>query len=262
MTDNKRKLVLYFAALGLGIGVSSAAALDMNGPDNAENPLVSFRTGISAYKNGHTDEAVKALRYAAQMGHTGAQWKLARIYALGDGVAENDLEAYHFYMKIARNGVAAGSENESYVSDALVALGDYSRVGIAGTEIKADPARARNFYLQAAMNFGNPNAQFELGRMLLSGEGGEKNPVQAARWFHLAARKGNAAAQAMLGSMLFQAGKTVKGLAMMTAAFERAEPIDHEWIRALQERAFAIAAEADRRTAISLASDFVSRNGF
>ena len=46
---------------------------------------------------------------------------------------------------------------------------------------------------------------------------------------------------------------------MMTAALERATPADQPWIRGMQEEAFSLAAEADRRTAISLAQDILSR---
>lgn len=48
------------------------------------------------------------------------------------------------------------------------------------------------------MNYGNPKAQYHLGKVFLKGEGREKNLIQAARWFQLSAKKGNPAAQAML----------------------------------------------------------------
>lgn len=261
MVEARQKLVGPLAGFMLFFGLSSVYALDASVAASTESPFEFFKTGVSAYKSGHKDEAIRSLRYAAEMGHTGAKWKLARMYADGDGVPEDDFEAYELFLKIVGEGVDPGSQNETYVSDALVALAHYVRWGIPGTTVKADPARARGFYVQAASNFGNSEAQYELGRMLLAGEGGEKNAVQAARWFQLSARKGNSAAQAMLGNMLFQAGKTVRGLAMMTAAYERANPEDREWIQPLQERAFAIAGEADRRTAISLASDITSNSG-
>jgi len=53
----------------------------------------------------------------------------------------------------------------------------------------------------------------------------------------------------------------VRGLAMMTAALERASPADQPWIRGMQEEAFATAGEADRRTAISLADDILTKGG-
>lgn len=62
--------------------------------------------------------------------------------------------------------------------------------------------------------------------------------------------------------LLFQAGKTVRGLAMMTAAFERASKQDRVWIGDIQEQAFSIANEADRRTAIVLAEDIIKTGDF
>lgn len=254
---------LIALALGLTVICNSASAFDLkDDTEESRSPFEVFKFGFSAYKNGHKDEAVKALRYAAERGHQGAKWKLARMYAEGDGVVENDLEAFRIFEKIVRDGAEPGSENESYVADALVALAGYLKDGIAGTPVKPNPRAARELYVQAASNFGDAAAQFELGRMLLLGEGGEKNAVQAARWFQLAARKGNASAQAMLGNMLFQAGKTVRGLAMLTAAFERCPSNDCVWIRDMQEQAFSVAGEADRRNAVALASDYMSDGGF
>ena len=51
------------------------------------------------------------------------------------------------------------------------------------------------------------------------------------------------------------------GLAMMTAALHRASPGDQGWIRGLQEEAFALSNEADRRTAIALAEDILAQGG-
>ena len=88
-----------------------------------------FRFGFSAYKSGHKDQAVEAYRYAAENGQLGATWKLARMYAEGDGVARDDYEAFKFFNEIAQQDVEPGSPEESYVSDALVALGAYMKIG-------------------------------------------------------------------------------------------------------------------------------------
>jgi TPR repeat protein len=93
--------------------------------------------------------------------------------------------------------------------------------------------------------------------MFLNGEGVKKSVRQAGRWLQLAAEKGHAGAQATLGHLLFESGKVVRGLAMMTAALERAAPSEKVWIRGMQEEAFAISAETDRRTAIALAEDYL-----
>src|SRR5690606_23028463 len=96
------------------------------------SPWAVFRFGFSAYKKGNKDEAVEAYRYAAEKGQMGASWKLARMYAEGDGVARNDYEAFKFFSAIAQQDVRPGSPEETYVSDALVALGTYLKTGIPG----------------------------------------------------------------------------------------------------------------------------------
>ena len=264
---NRLAMAGLLCAVAAGMVCASsmqARALDQSvigSPDEQRSPWAVFRLGFSAYKSGHKDQAVEAYRYAADKGQLGARWKLARMYAEGDGVARNDYEAFKFYQEIAAQEVEPGSPEESYVSDALVALGRYAHAGIPDSPIHANPAAAQDYYMRAAATYRNPNAQFEVGKMLMTGEGGLKSNIrQAGRWFQLAAEKGHSGAQATLGHLLFQSGKVVRGLAMMTAALERAPSPDKPWIRGMQEEAFALAGEADRRTAIALAQDMVAGN--
>ena len=221
--------LVRLAALSTIIAASSLGAVggayafedkvfDDKTSEKNSNPWTVFRFGFSAYKNGHKDQAVEAYRYAAENGQLGATWKLARMYAEGDGVARDDYEAFKFFNEIAQQDVEPGSPEESYVSDALVALGSYMKSGIPGTPVEPNAVAAQEYYTRAAANYRNANAQFELGKMLLSGEGGARSSVrQAARWLQLAAEKGHAGAQATLGNLLFQSGKVVRGLAMMTS---------------------------------------------
>ena len=254
-----RTAVLSALVAATTLGFAGGAFAQQEAPKRS-SPWAVFKFGFSAYKNGHKDQAVEAYRYAAENGQIGATWKLARMYAQGDGVARDDYEAFKFFNEIAQQDVEPGSPEESYVSDALVALGDYLRTGIPGSPVKANPAAAQEFYMRAAANYRNPAAQYEMGNMFLKGEGGMKASIrQAGRWFQLAAEKGHAGAQATLGNLLFQSGKVVRGLAMMTAALERANPIDRTWIRSMQEEAFSLAGESDRRTAIALAEDILTK---
>lgn len=253
---------------GVGMAAGTGAALafddtvfdDSSGVRAESSPWDVFKFGYSAYQSGHKDQAAEAYRYAAEKGQIGATWKLARMYASGDGVARDDYEAYKFFSEIVEQDVEPGSRDESYVSDALVALGGYMKTGIPGTPVQADPMAAQEYYMRAAANYRNPSAQYEMGKIFLKGDGGVKASVrQAGRWFQLAAEKGHAGAQATLGNLLFQSGKVVRGLAMMTAALERATPADQPWIRGMQEEAFSLAGEADRRTAIALAQDILGK---
>jgi hypothetical protein len=261
MLITSRTVPVLVSAFVLMCGsVGGASALDPNTVQEKDNsPWAVFRLGFSAYKQGHKEEAIEAYRYAAEKGQIGARWKLARMYAEGDGIARNDYEAFKAFSEIVRQDVAPGSPEESYVSDALVAVAGYVRRGIPGTPIKPNPAAAQEYYMRAAANYRNPNAQYEIGKMFLAGEGVRSSVRQAGRWLQLAAEKGHAGAQATLGNLLFQSGKVVKGLAMMTAALERAAPIDQNWIRGMQEEAFSLAGESDRRTAIALSQDIIRK---
>ncbi|MDX8532479.1 tetratricopeptide repeat protein [Mesorhizobium sp. VK25A] len=247
-------------AVGQAMAFDDKVFDDKTGVKPQSSPWAVFQFGFSAYKNGHKDQAVEAYKYAAENGQIGATWKLARMYAEGDGVTRDDYAAFKFFSEIVDQDVEPGSPEESYVSDALVALGDYLRKGIPGSPVEENDVAAQEYYMRAAANYRNPNAQFEIGRMFLKGEGGVKASVkQAGRWLQLAAEKGHAGAQATLGNLLFQSGKVVRGLAMMTAALQRAPAADQPWIRSMQEEAFAAAGEADRRTAISLADDILTK---
>ena len=249
-----------FAALSFAAAVPALALDERTVVTKPErSPWAVFRFGFSAYKQGHKQEAVEAYRYAAENGQLGARWKLARMYAEGDGVARDDYEAFKFFSEIARQDVEPGTPEESYVSDALVAIARYLRAGIPGTPVKANPQAAQEHYMRAAATYRNPDAQYEMGMMFLQGEGVKKNLRQAGRWFQLAAEKGHSAAQATLGNLLCESGSVVVGLAMMTAALERAGPSDIEWVRDAQEACFSLASEADRRTSVALSEDMLKK---
>jgi uncharacterized protein len=107
--DWKSSAVLLTAALLLSSG-PSARAFDINaGVSKESGPFDLFKFGFNAYKKGQKEEAVEAYRYAAEKGHTGSRWALANMYAAGDGVVENDFEAFKIYAEIANQGVEPGS---------------------------------------------------------------------------------------------------------------------------------------------------------
>jgi TPR repeat protein len=259
-----KPLKLLLGGFLLTAGMTAARTANAFDPDAGiskdSGPLDLFRFGFSAYKSGHKDEAAEAYRYAAEKGHAGARWALANMYASGDGVAENDYEAFKIYDEIARKGVEPGSADTGYFVNALMSLARYYKRGIPGSPVHEDLSQARQLYFHVASVFGIPDAEYELGRMMLSGEGGEGNVAQAKKWLNRARKSGNQSAAALLGNVMFQEGHTVYGLALMTAALQRAPEKDKPWIRELQEAAFSLTGEADRRSAVSLAENMVANN--
>ncbi len=257
-TFKRSLLALALASAGVLFAGQGVLALDPDAQVNPDaGPLELFSFGFKAYKRGEKLEAFEALRYAADKGHPGARWKLGKMYADGDGVPENDYEAFKIFEQIVRDQdeETGNYANAAYVASAVVALADYLRLGIANSPVTVDLPRARQFYFHAASFFGDAKAQFELGRMLLNGEGGRANPRQAARWLNLAAEKGHIGAEALLGYLLFDGKKIslrpepVRGLAMLTMALKDAGASDQQWIRPLQEETFSVASEDVRRQA-------------
>ena len=117
-----------------------------------------------------------------------AQWKLGRMYADGDGVAQDDLRAFEYFSRIA-NAHAEDSPSApqaAIVANAFVALGRYYLNGIPNSKIKSDPERAREMFSYAASYFGNADAQYDLARLYL------KAPARVAGRFHAMARAGSA----------------------------------------------------------------------
>lgn len=242
-----------------------ALAFDPSNPGPDASPAEAFRLGFDAYRHGDKVTAVEALGFAAENGHPIAQWKLGRMYAEGDGITRDDYKAFEYFSEIA-DAHADDSPSEPgarFVSNAFVALGTYYKNGIPDTEVKPNLGRARQIFAYAASYFGDADAQLNLARMYYEGEGGDRDPLQAARWAKLAADKGNVGAQALLGHLLFEGDgikrEPVVGLMFLSIARDRAEP-SQRWIFELQEQALSVASESERRTAIALAEDWVEKN--
>ena len=114
--------------MGLCLSLSSwmapqALAFDpQSGVSKESGPFDLFKFGFFSYKEGRKSDAVEAYRYAAEKGHTGSRWALANMYADGDGVPENDLEAFKIYSEIAQAGVEPDSEDTGYFANALIAV--------------------------------------------------------------------------------------------------------------------------------------------
>nr|WP_246748695.1 exopolysaccharide production regulator ExoR [Rhizobium setariae] len=244
------------------VGASGAYALDPNVSVSKESgPFDLFRLGFKAYREGNKQEAVEAYRYAAEKGHTGSRWALATMYADGDGVVKNDFEAFKIYSEIASQGVEPGSNDTGFFVNALMALAEYYSKGIPASPVQPDLNQARQLYFQAASAFGDSEAQFRLAKMLLSGEGGQANIRQAKKWLNHARKGGHAGAMGIFGNVLFEEGQTVRGLAFMTAALDSCAPRDRVWLQPMQEQAFSLVNESDRRNAVALSANIRLKGG-
>jgi len=260
-TCNAYRGLVLLAVLGLG---GPAVAFDGKTIRPDTPPQEALQQGLDLYRKGEKATAFEALNYAAEKGDPIAQWKAGQMLADGDGVKRDDYKAFEMFSDLADAHAEdnPGEPSSRFVSRAFVALGQYFQKGIPNTDVKADPIRARQIYGHAALIYGDADAQFNLARMLYTGEGGDRDPVQAAKWAKLAADKGQVGAEALLGHLLFEGDdgldrQPVRGLMYLIIASERAKP-DDSWISEMQEEAVSVATEAERRTAVALAEDWLS----
>jgi uncharacterized protein len=249
-------------------GESEAQESEKNSPDNntvldvANAPLKAIgdvvdatREAIRSYLAGNKEEAVKSLSYAADQGHAPAQWKLARMYAEGDGVPRDDVRAFQNFSQVCDKHADEPPESPTapFVSSAFIALGSYYLNGIPNSTVKADPVKAREMFAYSASYFGDAEAQLVLARLYLDGIGGSKDARQALRWLTLAAEKGNRLAQVELGKLLFSGDAGTKqrarGLMWLAIASETADPSRESWIVDANEAALAEASDNDRLAA-------------
>lgn len=230
-------------------------------PLDALNSVVdATRNAIRSYLAGNKGEAVKSLEFAADQGHAPAQWKLARMYAEGDGVPRDDLRAFETFSKVCDRHAdeSPDSPTAPFVSNSFVALGSYYLNGIPNSAVKPNPARAREMFTYSASYFGDSQAQLILARLYLEGIGGAKDMKQAVRWLNLSAEKGNRIAQAQLGQLLFsgEAGmkQRARGLMWLSVARLGADPQKDAWIIDAHEEAMEKASDADRFAAVAYVS--------
>jgi TPR repeat protein len=265
-----RRIIL---ALLLGAAPLAAPALAFDGAPATQDstiPVVSAQPGAAAAlkkavpQTTPPDTSLTALQYAAEGGHPVAQWRLGRMYADGDGVAQDDLRAFEYFSNIA-NAHAEDSPSapqSAIVANAFVALGRYYLNGIPNSKVKSDPERAREMFSYAASYFGNADAQYDLARLYLHGSGTSRDDFRyGARWLGLAAQKGQHQAQAMLGQMLFNGDQlprqAARGLMWLTLASANATP-DEAWIKESYAKAMSKASDDDRAMALQMLEHWVT----
>jgi len=249
---------------GSGLGFAPEPALAFDGtttPSTASlTPSDGLRGTTTTPDGGDKAKAFTALQYAADQGHLAAQWKVGRMYAAGDGVPHDDLRAFNYFSQIANShpDEMPGTAQAHIVANAFVALGHYYLTGIPNSAVVQDTGRAREMFAYAASYFGDADAQYQLGRLYLDGT--PSDPHQAARWFQLAATKGDCRAEAVLGDMLFQ-GQTVprqaaRGLMWLTLSKDCAGP-EENWVKPLYDNAFHRASDDERAMAFVFLEDWL-----
>lgn len=140
------------------------------------------------------EEQINAERLAAERGDAAAQYRLAKRYADGDGLAKDPVQAKAWFKQAAEQGLA-----DAQLQMGLAAFGSDANLY----------AEAVN-WLRRAAEQGHAESQNYMGFLYRQGRGGVvQDFAQAARWYRQAAEQGDASAQLSLGS-LYRYGEGVE----------------------------------------------------
>lgn len=167
-----------------GMTPGAAGKLPPGRNETAEKPANTPVTTIDRRPVGQdlpADPAqnLHAYQQAAEQGDPEAQLQLGLLYEQGNGVARDQEEALNWFTLAAEQGNAAAQAN----------LGDLFEFGDG---IRSNKAAAH--YYRLAARQGYRDAQLDLGRLYELGKGVPQDPVEAYRWYDLAARQGDATA--------------------------------------------------------------------
>ena len=157
---------------------SSDAAKTLNSAASAGDPVAQFQLGLSYLEQGRTDEGVSLIRKSANQNQPAAQYRLAKLYEIGEGVSQDSEMARQLTERAARNG------NRIAMHD----LALYYAEGRGGVE--ADLPTAAKWFEKAAER-GVVDSQFNLGVLFESGQGMPKNVTDAFVWYSIAASQGD-----------------------------------------------------------------------
>ena len=122
------------------------------------------------------DDSIEAFRSRANAGDAKAQYNLGVMYATGEGVLQDAVEAVAWYRQAAEQGDAEAQFNLGFA---------YAN----GEGVLQDDVEAVAWFHTAA-DQGYAKAQYNLGFMYATGRGVSRDLVEAVKWWFKAATQG------------------------------------------------------------------------
>jgi TPR repeat protein len=232
------------------------------------SPREALKQGMSAYQGGYYEIAIPALEFAAARKEFMAEYYLARIYSDNSGSHTNHAKAYLLFQRIADEYADADPDDDPrapYVGKSLTALAGYVRRGIKEIGVKPDIQQAILYLQNASTTFADEDAQFELAKLKLSGEGLQEDEAMGRHWLADLSERGHAGAQAFLADLLWR-GKYMKAdkataLALIAVAVENAPVYDRLWIEDIYQNIFCGSGEGIRTQATGIVAEWGNRFG-
>lgn len=251
----------------------AANSLTFKSPDDA------MRQGISAFNGGYYELAVPALEAVVKTNPVIGRYYLARIYSDNEGAYTDHVRAFELFKALATELQDVDPDDETLApiaANSLTAVSRYLRSGLTEAKLKPDVSGADRALQRAALTFNNEDAQFELAKVLLRGEGpditlggADDDPsskiVNGRHWLSRLSRAGHPGAQAFLADLLwrgkFVAKDQATALNLIDVAVTNAPPNERVWIEDIYQNIFCNAGQGVRQQATGRVADWRDRYG-
>ncbi|MFM1817006.1 MAG: hypothetical protein RLZ98_3701 [Pseudomonadota bacterium] len=244
-----------------GVAVSSRAAQAADGLVHYSSPKEAYEMGRRAFHRQSWDEAMRAFSFAAKGGVGLADFYRARMFADAATPFYSKPKAYFLYVDLTKELINIDPDVDARVKFAgqtLTALARFLRDGVEEIDLPPDPRRAYDFLNHAWTFFQDKDAEFEIARMRLYGEGLEQSPALALHSLSRLARSGHAGALATLADLYWRGSQGIwRGKPQVKAdpvlaymfsrlAVEGAPYSDRIWIEDTYQRIYCGASDAVR----------------
>ncbi len=244
----------------LMLGSAMAEDVVFRSPDDA------MKQGISAFNGGYYELALPAFEALEPSKPQIARFYMARIYGDNEGAYTDHGKAFSLYKSLADELQDVDPDDDSLApiaAKSLTAVSMYLRNGVAGAGVKPDVEQANRALQRAALTFNDEDAQFELAKVFLRGEGpditvaGFEDPsskiANGRHWLSRLSQAGHPGAQAFLADLMWR-GKFVEknptaALNLIDVAVANAPPSERVWIEDIYQNIFCNAGEGVRQQA-------------
>lgn len=263
MRTSKRGLWLAFMFVAPGLALAAGSVTP-----TFKSSEEALKQGVSAFNGGYYEIAIPALQYAAADHEFLAQFYLAKIYADNTGAHTDHAKAYKLFQAIADEHAEIDPDDDPrarYVGKSLTALAGYVRTGLKEIGLKPDPERAAEYLHNASVSFDDEDAQFELAKLQLKGEGVDEDIPRARHWLARLSQKGHAGAQAFLADLLWRGlymdKDQPRALALISVSVDNAPPTERLWIEDIYQNIYCGAGEGVRTQATGIVAEWGNRYG-
>ncbi len=269
MQTSKAKQVVMWARVALAsVLVLFGASISMVGAAEPvfRSPEAALKQGLGAYRGGYYEIAVPALKFAADEDSLLAKYYLAQIYSDNLGSRTDHARAFHIYEQIVSDysEMDPGVDPRGpIVGQSMTAYAKYVLKGLSEIDLKPNPKVARYYFSNASTTFDNEDAQFELAKMDMVGDGVPRNRRLARHWLSTLSEKGHPGAQAFLADLLWR-GKhveadPVQALALIVVAVKNAPPQERLWIEDIYQTIYCGAPNGVRKQVTGIVANWGKR---